>query len=98
MKARIVIVALAACLLLGSLALWQAQAGVLAQSSGPPAPAQYVVAQGAAAGGGYRLTGQAWQARGVTGGGKYRLTVVPLSPAGTGTPCCCTYLPCALRK
>jgi hypothetical protein len=98
MKARTaILIALAACLLLGGAALRQAQSAVLAQASGPPGPAQYVVAQGAASGGGYRLTGQTWQVRGVADGGGYRLAV-SLSPAGTGTPCCCIYLPCALRN
>jgi hypothetical protein len=65
-----------------------------AQSSGPPG---YVVEQGTASGGGYHLTSTTWQARGIASGGGYRLAV-PASPAGTGTPCCCTYLPCVLRN
>ncbi len=70
---------------------------VAAQSGGQPPPAQYVVAKGTASGGHYRLAGTAWQASGVASGGGYRLAG-PASPTGTGTPCCCNYLPCVLRS
>lgn len=89
MKARTaVFLMVIVCLLSGSVAL--------AQSNEPPAVAQSGVTQGAASGGGYRLTSQAWQVHGVASNGEYRLTI-PLGPAGTGTPCCCTYLPCLRR-
>jgi hypothetical protein len=88
MKTRtIILLAIAACLLIGSVSL--------AQSNGPP-PAQYVVARGAASGGHYRLTGQAWHVSGASSGGGYRL-MGPASPSG-GNQCCCTYLPCLLRN
>jgi hypothetical protein len=96
MKARIVIlVALAVCLLLGSVALRQAQGGALAQSSRPPS-AQYVVTKGTASGGHYRLTSVSWQANGASSGGGYHLLILA-SPSG-GNQCCCTYLPCVLRN
>ncbi len=104
MKARIIVLLMTlAFLLLGSVALRLVQGSVLAQSGGTP-PAQYVVAQGAASGGGYRLTsltlrqaqGSGWQVHGASSSGGYRL-LSPISPGG-GNPCCCTYLPCALRN
>ena len=89
MKARTaILLVVIVCLLSGSVAL--------AQSDEPPSAAQYVMTQGAASGGIYHLTSQPWQVHGVAGNGAYRLTV-PLSPTGTGTPCCCTYLPCLQR-
>jgi hypothetical protein len=105
MKTRIVIIiAMAACLLLGSLALrldfgrlsLTAQDKALAQSYQPPPPVQYRVAQGAASGGGYRLTGFGWQVSGSSSGGGYRL-LGPASPS-SGTPCCCNYLPCVRKN
>lgn len=83
----VILLALVALLLVGS-AAW-------AQSGGPPLA--YTVQPGTASGGGYRLSGVTWQVRGTAGGGGYRLAAV-VSPAGTGTPCCCTYLPCVLRN
>ncbi len=44
------------------------------------------------------LAGAVWQVQGVSVGGGYQLWSVPLSPSGTGTQCCCTYLPCLLKK
>ena len=60
--------------------------------------AVYAVRAGAAAGGGYQLmTGwQDWSVRGAASGGSYRIEVVG-AVRGTGTPCCCSYLPCALK-
>ncbi|MBC7228126.1 MAG: hypothetical protein H5T61_13010 [Thermoflexales bacterium] len=88
MNARtVILLALVALLLVGS-AAWAQPGGLL---SG------YVVKPGTASGGGYRLSGVTWQARGIASGGGYRLAV-PVGPAGTGTPCCCTYLPCVLRN
>jgi hypothetical protein len=48
-------------------------------------------------GGGYRLTGLAWQFSGIASGGKYRL-LGPAAPALRGNGCCCTYLPCIVRR
>lgn len=42
----------------------------------------------------YHLSGAVWQVQGVSGGGRYELLTLPLSPSGTGTQCCCNYLPC----
>lgn len=64
----------------------------VAAAAGPPG---YVV-KGTASGGRYHLVATRWQASGIAGGGGYRL-VSPVSPTGTGTPCCCNYLPCVLR-
>lgn len=44
------------------------------------------------------ISGATWQVQGVAAGGDYRLLSMPLSPSGTGTQCCCTYLPCLLKK
>ena len=87
-KTRIaVLLAIVVLLLIGSVAP--------AQSNGPP-PAQYIVALGTVSGGSYRLTSQVWQVGGVASSERYHL-VSPASPTGTGTPCCCTYLPCVLK-
>jgi hypothetical protein len=56
----------------------------------------YTVEQGAASGGGYRLTSLAWQVSGTASGGGYRL-LGPAGPASSENGCCCTYLPCVLR-
>ena len=68
---------------------------VLAQLSTPP-PIPSAVA-GVAAGGNYRLAVQTWQVRGATEGGNYQLAA-PTSLMGTGTPCCCVFIPCVLRN
>ena len=105
MKTRtVILIAMAACLLLGSVAFGQnysrisppAQGRALAQSN-EPAPEQYVVAQGVASGGGYRLTSIAWQVSGASRGGEYRLQG-PASPGVTIDQCCCTYLPCVKKN
>ena len=44
----------------------------------------------------YRLEAAGLRASGASSGGGYRL-LLPGSPTGTGTPCCCTYLPCLRR-
>ena len=44
----------------------------------------------------YRLELVAARTMVVSSGGDYRL-LLPESPSGTGTPCCCAYLPC-VRK
>ena len=82
---------------LRALAQGSAQGSALAQSSGPPSLAGYAVQQGTVSGGGYLLASTTWQARGTASGGGYRLAS-PLALAGTGTPCCCIYLPCLLRN
>jgi hypothetical protein len=88
MRVRTIVLLIVVLLLLGGAAL--------AQSREPP-PVQYAVAQGAVSGGHYRLASQAWQVRGVADGDGYHLMVL-LGPTGTGTPCCCNYLPCVLRN
>jgi hypothetical protein len=96
MKTRIIILlAIVALLLIGCVAL--------AQSSGPPSG--YVVIPGTASGGHYRLTSLSWQVSGASSGGGYRLLPAlsgaeggPASPTLRGNGCCCTYLPCVLRK
>ncbi|MBN1814877.1 MAG: hypothetical protein JXA14_23760 [Anaerolineae bacterium] len=100
----IILLAIVALLLIGSVALRRTfgklslatQGSTLAQSNGPP-PAQYIVAQGTASGGSYYLTSQAWRVGGVASSEEYHL-VSPASPTGTGTPCCCAYLPCVLSS
>ena len=87
MRVRTIVLLIVVLLLLSGAAL--------AQSSEPP-PVQYAVVQGAVSGGLYRLTSRAWQVRGAADGDGYHLTVL-LGPTGTGTPCCCSYLPCMLK-
>jgi hypothetical protein len=89
MKRTAILTAIVAFLLLGTIAL--------AQSGGPDLPTRYTIRQGAASGGGYRLTGLTWQVSGTASGGGYRL-LGPASPALRGNGCCCTYMPCLLRN
>ncbi len=59
----------------------------------------YGVQPGTAAGGVYQLatgSGADWSVRGTASGGAYRLEVVG-AMRGTGTPCCCSYLPCTFK-
>jgi len=97
MKRRtVVLLGAVALLVLGGVVLWNARNRALAHSNAPPT-IQYVVTQGMAFGGSYRLTNPTWQASGTAEGAGYQLTV-SLSPSGTGTPCCCTYLPCVVSN
>ncbi|MGB9640155.1 MAG: hypothetical protein ACPL4H_04535 [Anaerolineales bacterium] len=45
----------------------------------------------------YHLNIITTQVLGISSGGSYRLSS-PLGVTGTGTPCCCNYLPCVLRN
>jgi len=45
----------------------------------------------------YYLTSIKVQVLGITSGGGYYLSN-PFSITGSGTPCCCNYLPCILRN
>jgi hypothetical protein len=47
-------------------------------------------------GGGYQLTIGKWQINGTLHGNGYLLEVTS-APNGTGTPCCCTFLPCSMN-
>lgn len=103
--ATVMIVALAALLLAGGLTAAQSPSSPgTAPQAGQPLPpvkdaaANYAVQAGTAAGGAYQLaTGEmSWSVRGATGGGSYRLNLVS-AVRGTGTPCCCSYLPCVLK-
>ena len=105
MKTRtVILIVMTACLLLGSVAFGQnysklnliVDSRALAQSN-EPAPLQYVVAQGVASGGDYRLTSLSWQVSGASSGGEYRLQG-PASPGATIDQCCCTYLPCVKKN
>ncbi|MBN1954916.1 MAG: hypothetical protein JW900_07680 [Anaerolineae bacterium] len=79
----IVVAALACLLIVGGVGL--------AASSGPPGLA---AAEGLSPGGGYRLTSLSCDVDGTVSGPGYRLAG---TVDGTGTPCCCVYLPCTLR-
>ena len=100
--ATVMIVALAALLLAGGLTAAQSPSspGMTGQSLPvKDAAASYAVWAGTAAGGAYRLAAgesAVWSVRGATGGGSYRLDVVS-AVRGTGTPCCCSFLPCVLK-
>ena len=96
--AMVMIVALAALLLAGGLTAAEPIGTTGQPPAGKDAAGGYAVQAGTAAGGGYQLaTGwQDWSVRGAAGGGSYRLDVVG-AVRGTGTPCCCSYLPCALK-
>jgi hypothetical protein len=70
---------------------------VLSAGVGALSTPRYQVEMATIAGGGYRLTGAGPQAEIVSAGGAYRL-LGPSAPAGQGSGCCCTYLPCILRN
>jgi hypothetical protein len=59
--------------------------------------AGYRVEEGTLTGGGYRLTTISRQTGEPLSGGRYHLLPWVPSPAA-GSGCCCTYLPCVLRK
>jgi hypothetical protein len=90
MKARIKILLVGVALLLGG-------SVALAQSSEPGPSRVYTIPQGVIVGEGYHLTSLTWQVSGVTSGTGYHLAS-PSSPTGTGTQCCCSYLPCMMRS
>lgn len=58
---------------------------------------RYEVEAGTIAGGGYQLTTLGSQPGNVQVGGAYRL-LEPAAPELQGSGCCCTYLPCILRR
>ena len=58
---------------------------LLAQAASPP-PGEV----------GYRLETGGWRVQGVASGPGYRLEL-PGASSGTGTPCCCTFMPCVRR-
>lgn len=89
MKARIVIlIVVLVFLFAGSVAT--------AQPNGQGPSVLYTVQQGVMGSESYHLTSLTWEVGGVVSGTGYHLTS-PSSPAGTGTPCCCSYLPCIVR-
>ena len=101
--ATVMIMVLVALFVAGGLTAAQSPSlpGTAPQAGQPllgKAAASYAVRAGTAAGGGYQLAAgwQDWSVRGAAGGGSYRLDVVG-AVRGTGTPCCCSYLPCALK-
>jgi hypothetical protein len=51
----------------------------------------------AASGGSYHLDSGGWRVHGVAGGAGYHLEAVS-APAGSGIPCCCTWLTCIQRR
>jgi hypothetical protein len=53
--------------------------------------------EGTASGGRYHLTGARWQFSGIASANGYHL--IPQSPqAAFAGGCCCTYLPCVIRR
>jgi hypothetical protein len=103
MKTRtVILVAMSALLLLGSVTLGRdfgklslsAQSSPLAQLNEPP-PVQYIVKQGVASGGGYRVISSVWQVKGASSGGEYRL--LQQANSAPYDHCCCVYLPCVKK-
>jgi hypothetical protein len=70
---------------------------LLSTGAGALTAPRYQVETGVISGGGYQLTSSGLQADNVSAGGAYRL-LGPSAPTGQGSGCCCTYLPCILRK
>ena len=89
MKTRVILTVIATLLLLGTVAL--------AHSGEQAPPSWYVVAQEVTSGGHYHLVGLTWQVSGISSGGNYRL-LGPESPTLRGRGCCCSFLPCTLKK
>jgi hypothetical protein len=83
-------------ILFAILALLFISSTALAQSNGSSPQVGYAVNQGTASGGHYRLANRTCQMHGLASGGGYSLAG-PAGTAGTGTPCCCSYLP-VIRK
>lgn len=92
MKTRIVLVVILVISLL--LASW---AIALARTSQPGDPISYQVETGSATGKDYLLTHLNWQVSGSVSGEGYLLSA-PITPALTGSGCCCNFLPCALKN
>ena len=90
MKTRTVI-------LLVIVALLFISSAALAKSNGSPPQVRYAIKQGTISGAHYRLSSRACHMSGVSSGGGYRLAG-PAGTAGTGTPCCCSYLPVVVRN
>jgi hypothetical protein len=104
------IVALVALLPIASVYAEAASAGQFGQAQKQGAPSQnaltgmvgnpdYAVQPATIAGGAYRIAtgGVAGPAPVMAAGGNYRLgRVIP--QVGSGTPCCCTFLPCTLKS
>lgn len=93
MKGRIgLLIAVAALLLLGATAV--------AQLDDDDASAVFIVEEGIAVGGDYRLSSLSRQVGGASGG-DYRLLATSSAnaspPPSAEVGCCCTYLPCTLR-
>ena len=82
------------CVLLAGLLVGGAQAQSPGRrlSTGP-----YQVEGGTISGEGYRLATTTWQVSGTASGEGYRL-VGPAASELAGSGCCCTYLPCVLRR
>jgi hypothetical protein len=103
MKTRtVILVAMAATLLLGSVTLGRdfgklsrsAQGSPLERANEPP-PVKYIVAQGVTSGGSYHLTSSTWQVKGDSQGGRYRL--LESTNSAPYDHCCCVYLPCVKK-
>ena len=45
---------------------------------------------------GYHLETGEWQVQGIASGTGYQLST-SATPNGTGTPCCCAYMPCIIH-
>jgi len=85
-KVRIlVLIAVTVLLILGT--------GALAQPGG-----QHTVPEGTTAGGNYRLTSLPWQVSGVASRDGYRLLGLAATVDYVESGCCCTYVPCILRR
>lgn len=69
----------------------------LAGSSNPLPASGYNVSAKSISGQGYHLSGLSWQATGSLHAPGYTLTS-PSAPSGSGTMCCCNYIPCVVRK
>jgi hypothetical protein len=94
---RVWIVALIAVTLLLVAGMGQGAAALPLAHAAKDGTGVYAVQIQAAAGGRYHLDSGDWRVQGVSGGSGYHLEVV-VAPAGSGIPCCCTYLTCIQRR
>jgi hypothetical protein len=84
-------------ILVVSLTVALALNGMALAQPGKDQAGAYAIQVEAAAGGSYHLDSGGWQVQGVAGGPGYTLEAVS-APAGSGIPCCCTWLTCIQRR
>ena len=96
MKTRSILIAIAFCLFLGSFALRQGFGSPLPTRSATDPGVIYTITGCVLTGGEFSLQTTGWRIQGETAAASYHLQALS-APTGTGTPCCCSFLP-AIRR